>query len=287
MSVTSIREGYTSVEAGGTAELRTATRVFTVTTSSPADRGLFTWPISAGGVTIPAPGTEHPDDEAYSSGLPAVAKRGPAYFDVRVPYEAAADPLGEPADISWSSSERQVAYDMDLQDPPVAVVNSMGEPFDPPLTRVVGDPVLTIERNQAAYEPEDQLTYGDSVSSEPFWGAHAGRARLLTMQARTVNPGYGRSLYWRVRYEIAFRMRTPPDLPPAKSWWRAVLNQGYRFKRLVGGEAKEMQPDGILHVLRVSDSVEDRTLPEAEQGDVWLYFQECAEENWAALGLEA
>ena len=284
--IISILEGYTGVESGGSGRgagsKRTATRVYTVVTDNPADSPVWAFPVTDDIVTIPAAGDPHPDYWAMKSGKPHVVKKGPTYFQVRVPYETNdpsnsqqnhEDPLSAPADISWDDSERTVAYDRDMDNNPV--VNTMGEPFDPPLTRSVSDPVLIIERNQAAFYPDDKLSFQDSVCSHQFWGADLGRARMGKIKARTC---YGETFYWRVRYEIIFRMHTPAGVTPADAWHRQILNQGVNYKDADG--KTHPSPNGELVLLAADGTKTDESSPH------WLKFREFPALNWMPLGLE-
>lgn len=291
MSITSILEGYTGVDAGGNGTgqnlIRTATRVFTAVSSDPTDKGLWTFPVTDGTIIIPVRGTPHPDNGYYVSGEPVVTTKGPGYFEVKVPYQTPdqrdptrheVNPLSLPAQLSWSDAEREVAYDEDLQDLDgfgELVVNSMNEPFNPPLTRHISDPVLTIVRNQAAFSAADKLLYQDTICEEVFWGAAVGRARLARISARNV---LAETPYWSVTYEIHFRMKTPSGTTAAHAWWHQVLDQGVKYKD-AGGKTHYM-PAGELCLLKADGT---RTTPDSPH---WLYFQEYFNESWAALGFE-
>jgi hypothetical protein len=287
MAVVSVKEGYTGVEAGGSLSKqgmkRTATRVFTVVTNDPSDSAVLSFPISAGGVTVPGAGAMHPDYALLFSGVAAVSKKGPCYFEIKVPYETpdpnkkTDDPLTAPADISWDDAERTVAYDKDMDGH--AVVNTNNEPFDPPLQREVSDPVLVIERNQASFDPDDKLLYQDTVSSGSFWGAAAGRPKMGKIKAHLVN---GETPYWRVRYEITFRMKTPSGVLAAKAWWRCILNQGVKYRLQSTDPASKAvpTPNGELCLLK-----QDGTKETDPANAYWLYFREFPDQSWSALGL--
>jgi len=276
MAIVSIKEGYTGVEAGGSVSRegvkRTATRVYTVVTDA-TSRGLWTFPITDGTLIIPAAGTAHPDDGDLYSGVPIVVAKGPAYFEVRVPYETEyEDPLAAAAELSWDDAERQVQYDTDLDGTPVA--NTLGEPFDPPRTKPVSDPVLIIERNQAAFDPDDKLLFQDTVCAEVFYGAAIGRAKMGKIKARSVA---AETPYWRVRYEITFRMKTPTGVPDAKAWWTQLLNQGVKY--LDGDGNLQLSPNGELLLLAADGTKTTAAAPH------WLYFRDYPDQSWAALGL--
>ncbi len=283
MSVVSLKEGFTGVTAGGSGSMRTATRVFTAVTDDPADHGLWTYPLTVGAVTIPEYGTPHPDKSTYYSRVPQVTKKSATFFEIKVPYETPSDsedetedPLSKPAEYTWDDAERTVPYDRDLDNNPV--INTMDERFDPPLTREISDPVLIIERNEADFDPDVKLDYQDTVSVVPFFGAAAYRAKLGKVKARSVTLTGG-TVYWVIRYEIHFRMKTPSDTPEDKYWFRCVLNQGMTYVDK-GSGIDRISPTGEpvnidLDGYRVSNV-----------NAVWLYFREYFDTNWpTALGL--
>lgn len=283
MAVLSICEGYTGCQAGGSAQKKTSLRVFTMVSDTPADGPLsFTFPLTAGAVTIPDVGTGHPDDGDYLSGVPQVVKKGPTFFAVTVPYETVDEtsvnsnqsPLAQPTELAWDDAERQVPYSEDLDGNPA--VNTMDEPFDPPLTREISDPVLIVTRNQAAFYPDDKLLYQDTVCTELFLGAAIGRVRLGKIKAQTLTRAG--VTCWRVRYEIIFRMKTPTGVLPAKAWWRCVLNQGVKYFD-TGGQQR-ISPNGEMLLLDTDGYVTTAAAPH------WLYFREYDDQAWAtALAL--
>lgn len=296
MSVINITEGWSEVEAGGDDRVLTATRVFTVLVNTPADRGVFTWPITSGTITIPAPGTAHPDDAERLSGVPQVRKTSPAIFQVRVPYKTIdpvtgslptshyLDPLSVPADVSWGGTRRQVAYDRDMDGH--AVANVLGEPFDPPPQKDIYDIVLVIERNEATWSTVDQIVYIDSTNFYAALGFDAGAGRIVEIAAKAV---YAATTYARVRYEIHFRVHLPPGdiivgvpgtsvaISSAHAWYRMFLNQGVWY--MEGGEMYP-SPNGEIVLLAIDG------IKVAPANATWLGFREYASADWAALALE-
>jgi len=275
MAVVEVRYGYTGVEYSGDESAYRMTRACTVITDDPADGQIV---VAA---ALPAPGTAHPDAANFYSGVPQINRRGPTLWDVKIVYVTGGlvtfpqeeDPLSEPADISWDDGEYSVLYDMDIDGE--EVVNSMGEPFDPPLMRDISDPVLIIERNQASFSPTTKLTYQDTICAEVFYGAAVGRAKMGKIKARSV---YAAVAYWRARYEVQFRMNTPADVPDEKAWWRCILDQGVKYKDADGNV--QLTPNGELVLLAA-----DGTRIPLGDPPHWLYFREYADVSWAALGL--
>ena len=238
--------------------------------------------MTSGGVTIPAIGTPHPDNSAFYSGVPSINARGPTYFEIRVPYVAAGiageppnkntNPLDEPADFSWTSEMRTVPYDRDIDD--TLVANSFGDPFDPPLTREIKDPVLVIERNEAGFDPDDKLNFQDTVSDGAFWGADGGRCRLSDLDGRSVNAS---TPYWRKTYRIVFRMRTPKGVAAADAWKRCVADMGFNYFDNQTPPRKCSILTGTPEYLDGKGHLGD--------GTSWVYFVEYPTANWSQLGI--
>lgn len=275
MAVVDVKWGWTGVEAGGTGDAYYRVRVGTVLCDAADSFDTVT-------AALPAAGDSHPDNANFKAEAPTVRMKAPNFFEVSIRYVSSGravfpqdeDPLAEPADISWDDAERTVAYDTDLDGTPIA--NTLGEPFDPPPTREISDPVLIIERSQAAFDPDDKLTYQDTICSETFYGAAIGRSKMGKIKARLV---HAETDYWRARYEIQFRMRTPTGVVAAKAWWKQLLNQGVKYKD-AGGNI-QLSPNGEI-VLLAADG--KKTTPASPH---WLYFREYPDQSWAALGLTA
>ena len=59
------------------------------------------------------------------------------------------NPLLQPIDVKWSNRSQEIVADIDINGNPV--VNTAGDPFDPPLMEDDPRPVLTIVRNEAIF----------------------------------------------------------------------------------------------------------------------------------------
>jgi hypothetical protein len=283
MAVVDILEGFTGVVAGGDWRQKNAVRIFTLTTGSAADGPLFAWPITAGD-TIPAPGTAHPGNANYYSGVPQVTRRGPMFWDVRVPYETPdpsgnqyQDPLDMPAEIEWRSNRRTVPYDKDLDNH--ETVNTLpgefAEPINPSPTREISDIVFILTRNQAAFAGSIKA-YQDTICNETFYGWAVGRSRMVDIGTRTVHTDA--EDYYQCRYEAHIRYNTPTDVLAAKAWWKSLLNTGMNY----------IHTDGTLQKSETGQPVKlaadgKRILTGPAH---WLYFREYFNATWAALGLE-
>lgn len=284
MAILSVKKGFSGVTAAGDRSKLTTTATYSVVTDSRSDGPLAVLgaedPVT--GLKIPTPNTPHPDDGFYIAGVPRVSLVCPTFFNVQVPYATRSggaqawqysDPLTEPADISWgdAGSVEQIDTDADGN----AIVNVLGEPFDPPIAREYKDPVLTISRNEAAFDQTVKLTYEDTVNASEFWGGAPGRARMVSIVAHKVNAS---PAYWVVVYVIQYRMRTPSGVTDLKAWYRRILNQGLTY-RPAPGESPVATVNGELVLLAADGTKTDRTNPH------WLEFRLFPPANWGILGL--
>jgi len=289
MAIISVKEGFSGVEAGGSDKALTATRTFSVVTDAVSDVPLDVFgaedPVT--GLSIPLVGDPHPTQYLLKAARPHIATVCPTFFNVKVNYSTRPnvsstqedDPLDEPAVYSWSDAASTEPVDEDADGN--ALVNAAGEPFDPPLTKDFEDPVLTITRNQASFDPDVKLDYGNSVCAEVFWGAAIGRARMTSIKG---DEQAGSPAYWTCVYVIQFRFLTATDTPASKAWYWRVLNHGFRY---IGSGSKTYafldtngQPLSQPSLLAADGS------PLAASADpVWLYFRKYPSKEWAVLGL--
>jgi hypothetical protein len=98
------------------------------------------------------------------------------------------------------------------------VVNSAGDPFDPPLMRDDSRPILTYKRNQALFIPSMAQQYRDAVNSDSLLGADPKTVKIADVQCEmALDPIIG--VYNRVSWEFHFA-----SLP--NGWKFSVLDQG-------------------------------------------------------------
>lgn len=126
------------------------------------------------------------------------------------------DPTNRAPVMRWSSALYQVPVVEALDGTPI--VNSAGDPFDPPIERDDKRMVLSYERYETTYSPALSVDYACAVNEDPFLGFAAGLARCNSIEAeRHYEKG---EWLWKVRYEFEFR----------REGWRArPLDQGFRY----------------------------------------------------------
>lgn len=136
------------------------------------------------------------------------------------------DPLRRPSKIKWSMAKYQKAIDKDRNDK--AMTNSAGEKY---LVEIDDSrPVLTISRNEQTVLPAQILEYQDAISSDTFFGAAAGTAKMDSISAESAYENG--TFYWQVEYVIHFRR---------EGWKLKLLDEG--MQELVGGKLRPIYPD--------------------------------------------
>lgn len=121
-------------------------------------------------------------------------------------------PLSEPADISWSSGATTEIVEKDTNGD--AILNSVGEAFDPPVEIQVAQPTLTVVQNESTFSGETALDYVFRVNTAPFAGAAAGK--LLCTSIGATQEYQNGTTFWKVTYQFMYR---------ESGWQKSLLNQ--------------------------------------------------------------
>lgn len=293
MAVIDVKEDWSKRAAPNTVDGQSATRGFTVLLDGTDDPELE--PIVARQATgIPR------IRQAYHSNYPllrciSISPRavGVHFFEVACQYGTSAkrtteDPLDEPPHRSWTSviSAEPITYDIDGN----SIENTAGKVFKPPITINVYDSALRITRNEATFNPVQQAEYRNTTNLQTFLGAPPGTARLVTFDGDEVIEAD--MTYWRVLYEIHFRLqKRPEDQSKYLGWLRRVANRGL-MQYL--GTAK---PDGTPDEKNCIDSTGEPVREPANLAldgkqlahgleTIWLYFTTLESKDWGALYLE-
>ncbi len=248
MSIVSIKEGYKGHKAGGEVDSKTSVRYFSMVTSSPSDDARFTWPQSDpddASIIIPAPGTFYPGAEDIRSKEPQVSKISPTFYNIEVQYAAnvnsvgspdeddfASNPLSKPAEESWSGSFLSEIVASDINGVPY--VNVFNEPVEDKENTFV-DIVLTISRNEAAFNPGNVYQWSHSVYDGTFRGVPKGRVFMKEVRGMDIrdevpdSSTFGEILYSKISYEIHIRWRQVPLVnafffyKTGKTWfWKSI-----------------------------------------------------------------
>lgn len=148
-----------------------------------------------------------------------------------------ANPFNAPPTVRWSSESEEVACTLDRYATPI--LNSAGDPFDPPLTKVKSTPICTITRMLPSFDTNWLTQYKDHVNKSEWQGFPAGTVLVKDMTAdRTYLNDYGYA--WEQTITLAFRPiilaeSTDPEAPwktdidiVEAGWATQVLNSGLR-----------------------------------------------------------
>lgn len=161
----------------------------------------------------------------------------PTVWMVEVQYEYCPNPLAQPVLYEWDFvvSQEPAGYgfrvtrldpipDTDKMD---AIVNSSGEPPDPPILKDCYDLVVRVRRNTAAYSALLAKEYCGAVNEDAIWGHKPLSVRCNYWKATQQRAGslfyYEESLEFQFRYNIT-------ETGQWMGWWRNFVDMGLRTK---------------------------------------------------------
>jgi hypothetical protein len=187
------------------------------------------------------------------------------------------DPTQLPPKISWSGVRRDEVVDVDEDDKPV--VNSAGDPFDPPITRDASSPTMVVTRNERTYDDGIAVQYRQSVNEAEFFGHAPGTVKCADIRAESADsPSIGR--YYVVTYEF--------ELVDG-SWQPEVLDLGLRQRNTTSGAREQIVIDGTPATSPVLLDGQGQPLAaDAVTGGAYflLSFKTYKTRDFASLGLE-
>lgn len=162
------------------------------------------------------------------------------------------------------------------------VVNSAGEPFDPPVTRDDSRLVMQITRNEINYFPVVALFYQDTVNADIFFGALPLQAKIMgittTGKTKVTHEGFD-IFYYPIVYTIHFRRDT---------WIKQILDQGtYYWPNVwgVGENTKFQSADGSPNVDLLNGLGDKAVIVGGAKVAEFLNFQVYREVPFGPLGL--
>ena len=211
-------------------------REFEVTfkdTSDPADepRKAMTAKAPNNGPKIPKYGEKHPFDLFSFVKTKKAEQLGPHFYRVTVGYQPhdynrvdedgdeTEDPLSQKAEIEYFGIPQNEPIDRTIDDKPI--VNSSGEPFDPPIMETKYDIGIRIRRVEKDFHAENMVLLLNTYNRDSFLGFPAETVLLEDFSAKKAYKGLV-SVYWIVEYTFRFRL---------DGWKkRRILDQGFRVK---------------------------------------------------------
>lgn len=249
MGIVSVKEQFEGRDTSqGIKRERTYKRVFDVLTDDPRTGGFAVraalgivigdpYQLGVDGVDAWAEG----DTGAFATSIrAAVSSDDGRTWRAEVDYgpydpETTTSPLDEPEEVSWDGVTFEVPVDYDADG--TAIVNSAGDPYDPPVIREDDRPVLTIVRNELEFDPDLSDLYRGSTNSATFFGRAAGTVKMLPIRAQrlwSANLQLNNGFYWRVTYTFHINK---------DGWKKKLLDQGYQ--EVVSGNRKKILVDGL------------------------------------------
>lgn len=191
--------------------------------------------------------------------------------------ENAANPLEQPSQISWGSNAyiEPVVKDIDGN----AVVNSAGQPFDPPLTEERRTLVATVTYNRENWDPTIALDFENTVNVP---ATTIGQVNVGERQARIMEIGSDQDTFEDIVYhKVTIRVEMRPLV-----WDREVLDQGIFGLDGSGNLVRLATDDGeeVTEPLLLNGSGEK--LDPQTSTPVFLTFKTKFEKDFAVLDLE-
>lgn len=127
------------------------------------------------------------------------------------------DPFAQAWEYSLDGQSVEVPFDVDVDGK--AVCNSIGDPFQTATMRQMNQPILTVTRNEASFQPAYHL-YANTVNSDVFYGGAPGTVLCQPVkQHREKSATYG--YYWPTTFSMVYN----PD-----GWNVKLINQGFRSR---------------------------------------------------------
>lgn len=301
MAVVSVTEDFKGRTSSSDERGKTAVRVFQVVCDAFTDGTEVAINANDGTLAVPAVGSEHPDDtrKRLRSKSCDPVQDEPCVFRVVCNYDTHTkfvgigltggidpaqyeNPLLLPPLVEVGYDVDQIAFEKDFADPPVSILNSAGQAFDPPPTRSEYCVRLTVQRNRLTFDLDMAAEYGDSVNSTDWhltgdYSILARRAKCIGISARQA---YTNSTgYWVVTYEFSLRLRP----------WNPVeiLDQGLAY-RDDDGEliiAKDFNGDAVTFPVNLNGSGQRLVETVSWNDPVYLEFQGYRETDFNALNL--
>jgi hypothetical protein len=158
-------------------------------------------------------------------------------------HTASGNPVNQPVDFSfdWQVFEQAADVAMVPHSSPatfVAVLNSAGDPFDPPVTREQLKGVLRVAWNSLTFNPASFFLYGNQINEDAWNGFPAFSIKFSPpkMPQRQYSQYLGQN-YYRLEGEFCFN-------PNDGGWNPKPIDRGYRAKDGSGNLYKVFDVNG-------------------------------------------
>lgn len=166
----------------------------------------------------------------------------------------------------------------------VPILNTAGDPFDPPLPRNRRTIVFEITRLERYFDPDLIDQYEDAVNATEWLGRPAESFKVLSItgDCNWVDDVGGYA--WTVVYTIGYRKPVETSAGPVSGWADLVLNAGLRQK--VAGARKQITVDNAPVASPVPLKA-DGTAAAPADDPVYLTFKLCQTADFDELDLPA
>ncbi len=150
------------------------------------------------------------------------------------------NPLEMPIEVSWSLRDHELVLDIDANGVPV--LNTAGDPYDPPL--VIDDPRLcmTVVRNEPTFNLSYVLQYRNAVNSDPFAGFNPLYCKVLNIASRSQ---WHQDAGWYYQTTYDFEFLSPKVGDGGNGYRPQVLSQGMRAISAVSGKIYHITLKGV------------------------------------------
>jgi len=264
MTITYIEEKADGRWAKNSKGARTYQAQFLLTTSSQTERpyhvGSHPW--------LPRIGSVHPDDYlAYCTDLSVDPTDPWSGWTVTASYtterEITENPLLEPAVITWGTEQYQKPAVVDTSGN--LIVNSAGDPFDPPFMMDDARPTVTFSKNVVA-APAYLLSFQDAVNTDAFTidgvPVAAGVAKVQSVGLSE----------WQRREEYAYRVVTITLSFRREGWVVQPLDAGMRE---ISGSTRRSIPnaDAPVPLNGLGVAIAEPTFANAVYGNYYVYTE--------------
>jgi hypothetical protein len=133
------------------------------------------------------------------------------------------NPLLMPIDVSWEYRDNEYVVLADINNKPL--LNSAGDPYDPPFTINLPTQIMTVVRNEATYDAGLAYVYRNSINSDSFAFQSALFAKCIAITPKNVfHPTIG--WYYQVTYQFEFM--NPRMSADGQGWRKSLLDIGLR-----------------------------------------------------------
>ncbi len=133
------------------------------------------------------------------------------------------NPLLQPIDVEWGWNSHEVVADIDINGNPI--VNTAGDPYDPPLIEDDPRPTMSVTRNEPFIDFDLILAYRNAINNDQFSIAQPYFCRTLNIQPKSVFH-HQIGWYYQVKYEFEFLSPIGNSAGNINGFRRTVLNQG-------------------------------------------------------------